>query len=129
MKTRKPLTWMGSSKKDLLSLPRSIQKMMGHSLNLAQQEKEDDDCKILKGFGSASVREVIKDDPGGTYRAIYTVRFKEAIYVLHVFQKKSHSGIETPKKDMDLIKKRLKEAQILHNIMEKGDKHEKKKTL
>lgn len=112
---------MGSSKRDLLALPREVQKMIGHSLNLAQQEKEDDDCKIFTGFGGGSVREIVKDDPGGTYRAVYTVRFKEAIYVLHVFQKKSKSGIKTPKQELELIEKRLKEAQCLHNKIVKGD--------
>ena len=65
----------------------------------------------MKGFGSAGVLEVIDDDAGGTYRAVYTVKFKEAVFVLHVFQKKSNSGIETPKVDMDLIRFRLKVAE------------------
>lgn len=121
MRKRKLLTWMGSTKKDLLDLPRGVQKMIGHSLNLAQQEKKDEDCKIFKGYGGGSVREIVKDDSSGTFRAIYTVQFKEAIYVLHVFQKKSKSGIATPKKDLELIEKRFKEAQYLHCKIIKGE--------
>lgn len=119
---RKPLTWMGSSKRDLLDLPREIQKMIGHSLNLAQQDKEDEDSKILTGFGGGSVREILKDDSGGTYRTVYTVRYEEAIYVLHVFQKKSKTKSKTPKKDKELIEKRVKEAQYLHDLFAKGVK-------
>lgn len=66
--------------------------------------------KALKGFGGRSVIELMEDDRGDTYRAVYTIKFKETIYVLHVFKKKSTKGIATPKKDMDLIEKRLKDA-------------------
>lgn len=118
MKDRKPLIWVGSSKGSLLKLPRWVQKMIGHSLNLAQLGREDQDSWIMKGFGSADVREIKKDDESGTYRSIYTVKFKEAIYVLHVFQKKSKSGISTPKKDLDLISARIKEAQRIHSSLE-----------
>lgn len=114
MKDRKPLIWIGSSKKDLLKLSVSVRRMIGHSLNLAQQGKDDTDSFIMKGFGGGGVREIIKDDESGTYRAVYLVKFKEAIYVLHVFQKKSKKGIATPKPEMDLIEARLKEAQRIH---------------
>lgn len=114
----------GTSKKYLLDLPRDVQRMIGYSLNLAQRGKEDIDCKILKGFGGASVREIKKDDPGGTYRAIFTIKFKDILYVLHVFQKKSKTGMQTPKAHLDLVNKRLKEVQDL----QKDQENEKKET-
>lgn len=114
MKDRKPLIWVSSSKKDLLNLSKDVQRMIGHSLNLAQQGKEDLDSFIMKGFGSADVREIKKDNEAGIYRAVYLVKFKEAIYVLHVFQKKSKKGIATPKFEMEYIETRLKEAYYIH---------------
>ena len=74
-------------------------------------------AKVLKGFGGAGVLEIVEDDQGGTYRAVYTVKFKEAIFVLHVFQKKSKSGIATPKSDIDIIRERLKVAEKLAQEM------------
>ena len=68
---------------------------------------------MLKGFGGAGVLEVVESDVGGTYRAVYTVQFAEAVYVLHCFQKKSKQGVATPKQDMDIIQSRLKVAQLL----------------
>lgn len=110
---RKRLEWMGSSKEDLLCLPRDVQRMIGYSLNLVQQAKSDSDSYVLKGFGSANVREIKKNDRAGTYRAVYTVHFKEVIYVLHVFQKKSKSGRAIPKLDQEIIEKRLRDAERL----------------
>lgn len=72
---------------------------------------QHDAAKVLKGFGSAGVLEVIEDDAGGTYRAVYTLKFEEAVFVLHCFQKKSKRGIGTPKADMDIIRARLKIAE------------------
>ncbi|GFZ57225.1 hypothetical protein ENTKAS01_47490 [Enterobacter sp. AS-1] len=74
---------------------------------------QDDAAKELKGFGGAGVLKVVEDDAGGTYRAVYTVKFAEAVFVLHCFQKKSKSGIATPKADMDIIRARLKVAEVL----------------
>ena len=68
---------------------------------------------MLKGFGGAGVLEVVEDDAGGTYRAVYTVKFADVVFVLHCFQKKSKRGIATPKADMDIIRARLKVAQAL----------------
>ncbi len=68
------------------------------------------DAKALSGFGSAGVLEVVEDFRGDTYRAVYTVRFTAWVYVLHCLQKKSKSGIKTPKEDLDLINTRLKVA-------------------
>ncbi len=70
----------------------------------------------MRGFGGASVIEIVEDYAGDTYRAVYTVKFTEAIYVLHAFQKKSKSGIATPKHDLDLIEERLRRAKELHAL-------------
>jgi phage-related protein len=109
----KPLAWLGSSKKDLMALPVGVRKFFGHALDFAQRGERHDSAKVLKGFGGAGVLEIVEDDQGNTYRAAYTVKFKEAVFVLHVFQKKSKSGISTPKPDMDIIRERLKVAEKL----------------
>ena len=109
----KTLIWMGSSKKDLRALPTDVVDVFGYALYLAQTGKRHDNTKVLKGFGDASVLEVIESQAGNAYRAVYTVRFAAAVIVLHVFQKKSKSGIETPKPDMELIDDRLKKATAL----------------
>jgi phage-related protein len=106
----KPLVWMGSSKRELMALPVPVRKFFGHALNFAQRGDRHDAAKVLKGFGGAGVLEIIEDGRGGTYRAVYTIKFKEAVFVLHVFQKKSKHGIATPKPDMDIIRERLKLA-------------------
>jgi phage-related protein len=106
----KPLIWMGSSKRDLAALPSDIVDVFGYALYVAQTGRRHEQTKVLRGFGDASVLEVIESTNRSTYRAVYTVRFIDAIYVLHVFQKKSKSGIATPKPDMDLIEERLKQA-------------------
>lgn len=108
--TVKPLEWVGSSKKDLMAMPEPVVDVIGYALHLAQAGLKHPQAKALKGFGSAGVLEVVEDDDGNTYRAVYTVRLKNCIYVLHCFQKKSHKGIETSKPDMDLIESRLKLA-------------------
>jgi len=88
---------------------------MGYALFLAQMGRKHPDAKPLRGFGGASVLEVVENYRGGTYRAVYTVKFAEAVYVLHAFQKKSKSGITTPKRDVELIKARLQDAQAHHD--------------
>lgn len=100
----KELDWVASSKDDLLSLPSKIVSKMGFALHQAQKGLKSDHAKSFKGYSGASVLEIIEMDEGGTYRALYTVKFKEIIYVLHVFQKKSKSGIATPKQDVDPLK-------------------------
>jgi phage-related protein len=92
-------------------MPEDVQDTFGYALHLAQVGKKHEQAKPLKGFGSAGVLEVVEDDVGSTYRAVYTVRIQGAVYVLHCFQKKSTSGIATPKPDLDLIRERLKAAQ------------------
>ena len=105
----KPIRWVGSSRDDLLALPEEIRREVGYALYLAQNGDKADNAKPLKGFGGG-VLEVVEHHDGDTYRAVYTVRFESAAYVLHAFQKKSKSGIKTPKKDLDLIETRLKAA-------------------
>jgi phage-related protein len=111
--TEKPLEWIGSSYKDLLALPKEVRSMFGFALSLAQMGEKHIAAKVLKGFGGAGVLEVIENDTNGTYRAVYTAKFEEAVFVLHAFQKKSKRGIETPKEDMDIIRNRLKMAEII----------------
>lgn len=106
----KPLEWIGSSKKDLGALPDEVMDVFGYALHLAQAGGKHLQAKPLRRFGSAGVLEVVEDWRGNAYRAVYTVRFEERVFVLHVFQKKSKTGIETPKRDMDLIEKRLQTA-------------------
>ena len=106
----KPLRWTGSSKRDLLALPKPVVDLFGYALYLAQAGKKHDQAKPLKGFGSAGVLEVAEDWDRSTYRAVYTVRFEAAVFVLHVFQKKSKQGKATPMAEIDLIRDRLKIA-------------------
>jgi phage-related protein len=107
----KPLYWMGSSRKDLLSLPEEVIDTFGYALYLAQIGKKHAQAKPLKGFGSAGVLELVEDWQGSTYRAVYTVRFACGVFVLHVFQKKAKTGVATPKADMSLIRERWKAAE------------------
>ena len=109
----KPIAWIGSSKKDLMALPLEVRKFFGHALDFAQRGDKHDAAKVLKGFGGAGVLELVEDDQDGTYRAVYTVKFAKAVFVLHCFSKKSKRGIETPKEDMDIIRARLKVAGAL----------------
>ena len=109
----RPLRWISSAKKDLLAMPDEVQQGFGFALYQAQIGLLHPDSKPLKGFGSAGILEIVEDWRGNSYRAVYTVRFAQAVYVLHCFQKKSKRGIETPAADMNLIRKRLKEAEAL----------------
>jgi len=110
----RPVIWVGSSRRDLRGFPREVRREIGHAVYAAQQGETDPSAKPLKGFGGGSVLEIVADQEGGTWRAVYTVRYREAIYVLHAFQKKSKKGIATSKKDLDLIRRRLAEAERLH---------------
>ena len=110
----KPLRWIASAKNDLSAMPTEVRRTVGYSLFAAQQGEKHDDARALKGFGDAGVLEIIARHDGDTFRAVYTVRFAYAVYVLHVFQKKSKRGIATPKKELDLVRKRLKLAQEDH---------------
>ena len=110
--------WVGSSLRDLRGFPREVRRNIGHALYAAQQGETDPSAKPLRGFGGGSVVEIVANHAGGTWRAIYTVRYTEAVYVLHAFQKKSKRGIATPKKDLDLIRQRLAEIERLRRNRE-----------
>lgn len=110
----KPIVWVRSSKQDLNRFPDLAQRHIGFALKMAQMGEKHPDAKPMRGFGGASVIEVIEDYDRNTYRAVYTVRFAGVIYVLHCFQKKSPHGIVTDRRDIDLIKKRLVLAGELH---------------
>ncbi|MBT2786771.1 MULTISPECIES: type II toxin-antitoxin system RelE/ParE family toxin [unclassified Halomonas] len=107
----KLLRWVASAKKDLQAMPEDVKDVFGFAIHLAQIGSKHSQSKPLKGFGSAGVLEVVENHQGDTYRAVYTVRIQEAVYVLHCFQKKSSSGIATPKPDMQKIRERLKAAE------------------
>ncbi|UTH34340.1 type II toxin-antitoxin system RelE/ParE family toxin [Ectopseudomonas hydrolytica] len=111
-KTIKPLFWVGSARKDLQAMPEDVKDTFGFALHLAQLGRKASETKPLKGFGGAGVLEVVESTVSGTYRAVYTVKFGDAVYVLHCFQKKSTHGIATPKPDMDVINERLKAAEM-----------------
>lgn len=105
--TVRPLQWVGSSKDDLKEFPDDVQDHIGFALYQAQIGLKHRDAKPLTSLGSG-VLEVVSDFDTNTYRAVYAVRFREAVYVLHAFQKKSRKGIATPKAEIDLVKRRLK---------------------
>ncbi|MEI6438402.1 MAG: type II toxin-antitoxin system RelE/ParE family toxin [Candidatus Omnitrophota bacterium] len=107
----KALVFVGSSREDLKSFPDDVRQDLGFALYQAQCGSKAFNVKPLKGFGGAGVLEVRADDDGNTYRAVYTVKFTAAIYVLHCFQKKSTRGIRTSLQDVELIKRRLRAAQ------------------
>jgi len=108
------IVWLGTSHRDLRQFPREVRRDIGVALYAAQQGETDPAAKPLKGFGGGSVLEIVANYRGDTWRAVYTVRYSEAIYVLHAFQKKSTKGIATSKNDLDLIQRRLAEADRLH---------------
>lgn len=110
----KPIEWVASSLEDLKDFPEEVQQVVGYALYLAQCDEKHPSAKPLKGFKGAGVLEVVEDFDGDTYRAVYTVKLKGAIYVLHAFQKKSKQGIATPKQDIELIEARFKRAKEHH---------------
>jgi phage-related protein len=114
MKWVKQCYFVGSAKRAISAMPKEVRAAFGVALFMAQTGTEADNVKALKGFGGRGVLEVIEGHDGDTYRAVYTVKFATAVYVLHAFQKKSKSGIATPKHELDLIAARLKDAEALH---------------
>ena len=100
------LEWIGSSYKDLMELPADVRSFIGFALHFAQHGDQHPAAKVLKGFGGAGVLEVVENDVGGTYRAVYTVKFEEAVFVLHCFQKKAE---KTSKTDADIAAKRYRD--------------------
>lgn len=109
----KPIIWMGSSRHDLRSFPEAVQNHIGYVLFIAQQGGKHRDAKPMVGFGGGHVVEVVKDHRGDTFRAVYTLQLADAVYVLHAFQKKAKTGIATPRRDLELIKQRLREAETI----------------
>jgi phage-related protein len=110
----RPVIWIGSSREDLRAMPPQVRKDIGQALYAAQQGETDPAAKPLKGFGGTRIMEIVERHRTDAFRAVYTALFAEAIYVLHVFQKKSKHGIAMPRPDMELIKRRFAEAQRLH---------------
>jgi phage-related protein len=110
----KPLFWMGSSRDNLKEFPADVRHAVGFALWQAQVGRKHRDAKVLRGFGGAGVLEVVQDHDGDTFRAVYTVKFARAVYVLHTFQKKSTKGIKTPVAEVELICRRLKAAEAHH---------------
>jgi phage-related protein len=107
----KPVFWIASSRKDLKKFPKGARQTVGQALFDAQKGEKHPDAKPLKGFHGAGVLEVVDDDDGNAYRAVYTVKFAGIVYVLHAFQKKSKSGSKTPPEEIEKVKTRLKEAE------------------
>lgn len=116
----KPIHWIAGSKDDLKAFPEAVQRPFGYALFRAQQGKKAPSASPLKGIvRGAGVLEVVEDHDTNTYRAVYTVRFAEAIYVLHAFQKKSKKGIATPKAEIELIRARLEAARRHYKMWRK----------
>jgi phage-related protein len=120
----KPVEWVGSSLEDLKEFPEDVQQAVGYALYLAQCGEKHPSAKPLKGFKGAGVLEVVEDFDGNTYRAIYTVKLVDVVYVLYAFQKKSKQGIATPKQDIELIEARLKRAKE-HYLKNYNKQHNK----
>ena len=114
MPNLKPLRWIGRSLEDLRSFPAEVRRGLGYALHFAQSGTKHPAAKPMKGFGGAGILEIVEDHKGDTYRAVYTVRFAEAVYVLHAFEKKSKKGISTPKREMDIVRQRLRLAEQQH---------------
>ena len=120
MPTTKPVRWIGRSRQDLREFPAEARRNIGYALHFAQMGDKHPSAKPLKGFGGAGVLEIVEDHDGSTYRAVYTVRFAEVVYVLHAFQKKSKKGVRTPRQEIDLVKKRLQRAEEDYAGRQKG---------
>jgi phage-related protein len=104
--------FVGSSRKDLKRFPAKVRNRIGYALHEVQEGGEPLAAKALKGFGGRAVLELVDDFDTNTYRAVYTVRFADVVYVLHAFQKKAKKGIATPLPDIELVKSRLREAEL-----------------
>jgi phage-related protein len=111
----KPLAWVGSSKRDFLEFPEPVKGEMGNALGVAQFGGKHPSAKPWKGQGGG-VFEIVEDFDGNTYRAMYTVRFREVVYVLHAFQKKSRKGTKTAQADVDLVEQRLRTARADYEV-------------
>jgi phage-related protein len=116
LRTTRPAVWVGSTKANLRTFPEEVKDSIGFALYVAQQGGKHTEAKPLRGFGGGGVLEIIENHHGDTYRAVRTVRLAGRVYVLHAFQKKSKSGIQTPKAEINLIKSRLKRAEEEHAV-------------
>jgi phage-related protein len=119
----KPCIFIGSSRKDLKGFPAKVQNRVGYALNQVQEGDEPLAAKALKGFGGRAVLELVDDFDGDTYRAVYTVRFAGMVCVLHAFQKKAKRGSTTPKHEIELIKSRLRDAEMHYRARTKKGGH------
>jgi phage-related protein len=111
---RKEVVWVGSCRVDLAAFPPVARRALGYALNVAQLGGKHPEAKPLKGFGGAGVLEVVEDHDRRTFRLIYTVRLAERIYALHAFQKKSTRGTKTPQHELEVVSRRLREAEEIH---------------
>lgn len=116
MVKNKQILWVADSKDNLRDFPEEVKDVMGFALHVAQQGGKHPSAKPLKGFKGSGVLELVENHDGDTYRAVYTVRIKNRIYVLHAFQKKSKKGIQTPQKEIDLIKTRLRRVEAEEGV-------------
>jgi phage-related protein len=119
-RSRKVIRWVGSSRRDLRRFPREVRRDIGIALDAVQLGEMDPSAKPLRGFHGASIIEIRAFFRSDTYRAVYMVQFGEVIYVLHAFQKKATRGIATPKREIEAIKARLKQAEEIHQAIEGG---------
>jgi len=110
----RPIVWIGSSRNDLRGFPPQVRSDIGKALYAAQCGATDPAAKPLKGFGGVRVMEIVDRHDTNTYRAVYTAQFADALYVLHAFQKKSKTGRATPQREIELVRRRLAEAERLH---------------
>lgn len=122
MEIVKKVIWVGSSYEDLKEFPHLVRNAVGYVLFFAQTGKKHSHMKVLSGMGGASVVEIRENDTSGTYRLIYTVEMADYVFVLHAFQKKSKSGIATPKKELEMVKNRLREAKALYKQLKENTK-------
>ena len=117
MEDQKPIKdvlWIASSKKDFMEMPQEVVENIGYALYRVQLGEYPSIAKVLKGFGGASIIELKEDCRGSTYRVVYATRFEDVVMVLHAFQKKSKSGIATPKQEIELVHSRLKIAEKIY---------------
>lgn len=119
----KAVLWVGSSKRDLLVMPKKVVTNFGYAIYQVQIGTYPDIAKPLKGFGGANVIELVENYKSDTFRAVYTVQFSEIIVVLHAFHKKSTKGIATPKQEIELIKNRLKRAKKIYQEWKKENQN------
>jgi phage-related protein len=116
----KLLVWVGRSREDLRAFPEDVRLVLGYALYLAQIGGKHPDAKPLRGFGGSGVLEVVDDFDGDTFRAVYTVKLKGAVFALHAFQKKSRKGMATAQQDLERVRLRLRSAERIHAEMFAG---------